>query len=242
MEAVCPLFVITRRTPSLHLSSSSRRHKLRRLGVRRSEFSWSMPASHVDMEVILSQTPCRSTFMNDISSAYDSMILSTNADDVEVLSTQDIIIGTVLAFLLALGYSYLSGQSSSSNFVLWRMDGGKSAPSSQPLDVRSPSNSTVFNETSWREMSRRENYVLYTTRIRGKKVTQRGGVENPASHQSLENRFVLLTLLALFLPIFFIETFFALSRQFLCESGLFGGSFHANEFAETLCSPFFQGG
>ena len=176
-----------------------------------------------------------------IISTTQQLLSSTN--DADVLSTQDIVIGTILAFALAFGYTYLNGQSSSSNFVSWSSQAGEirtdDTPSMSTLYNTTSINSTVFNETNWKEMSRRENYILYNTRIRRKKEG-REDAQNKNNPPSRENKLVLVALLALFLPIFSIEIFFALSRQFLCEGGLFGGNNGAGELAERLCSPFLK--
>ena len=173
----------------------------------------------------------------------------TSVSNAEVLSSQDIIIGTFLAFILAFGYSYLNGQSTSSDFVSWRS--GPQTNNKVQKSVMAPSeeaalsNSTVFNETNWKEMSREENYILYNTRIRKKKssMSKVSTVKDTASDSSMntrENKLVVIALLAVFLPIFSIEIFFALSRQFLCEGGLFGGTFGV-DLADRLCSPIFRG-
>lgn len=165
---------------------------------------------------------------------------STPTPDVEVLSSQDIVIGTILAFILAFGYSYLNGQSSSTNFVSWRS--GPQQPSypddtfdSTTFDTAEV-NTTVFNETNWKEMSRAENYILHNSRIRDKQFgmqkTSSNTPHNNNNNNRKENKAILMALLALFLPIFSIEIFFALSRQFLCEGSLFHG-----DLAERLCSP-----
>ena len=176
--------------------------------------------------------------------------LTLSVSDVEVLSPQDIIIGTFLALILAFGYSYLNGQSSSTDFVSWRSGPQTNNKVSESevvlLEEAAVRNSTVFNETNWKEMSREENYVLYNTRIRKKKsiMSKLNKDAETGSHsstnQSRENKLVVIALLALFLPIFSIEIFFALSRQFLCEGGLFVGM-SGGDLADRLCSPIFRG-
>ena len=147
------------------------------------------------------------------------------ADD--VLSNQDIAVGTILAVVLALGWSFLNGQSSSTSFVSWpsqTKDWQNDGPVFEQEDDR------VFDEENWKEMSREENYVLYNTKIRQRKEEemQKGSAPNVGKK---ENRLILAGLLVLFVPIFSVEFFFALSRQFMCEMGLGG------DLVEKLCSP-----
>ena len=151
-----------------------------------------------------------------------------------VLSTQDILIGTVLAFVLAFGYSFLNGQSSSSSFVSWPSQ-SKNAKSDddvslQSNDVEDEYDDKIFNADNWKEMSREENYVLYNTKIRQQKSSTEENSRVKVNEK--ENKLVLLALLVLFVPIFSVEFFFALSRQFVCEMGMGGG-----DFVEKLCSP-----
>lgn len=226
--------------------------------------------------------------------------VSTAQVQVDVLSTQDIVVGTILAFALALSYSYLNGQSTSSSFVSW----GSQIPSKQSIrdndadELLNEGNESllsndgaatssgakmnkIFNKDDWQDMSREENYILYNTRIRNKisgssslndskmniesnngidvdskseygKVNTNAnsdnnsknyenGMENKSDRlqqekANKENKLVLLALMAIFLPIFSIEIFFALSRQFMCEMGG-GNSYHNWELAQRMCSP-----
>ena len=184
-----------------------------------------------------------------------------------VLSTSDIVVGTILAFALAFGWSFLNGQSSSSNFISWRSqlddDGantsGESGTTIRPdaeerngFDAdcdninRDISDPKVFNADDWKEMSRKENYVLYNTRVRegvGERkadrdvMTTKGdtkGEVTMASGVRSEKKWVLVALLVLFVPIFSVEFFFALSRQFMCG----GDAMNQPEWAQILCSPY----
>jgi hypothetical protein len=169
------------------------------------------------------RVPLRMLSNNDniMSMAPSSSFISNSATvtPADVLSTQDIAMGTILAFILSFGYSYLNGQSSTSNFVSW-------APNNNNKDDQTLVDSDcdkTFNADNWKEISREENYVLYSTRIRQSNLGRR---------EKKENKSILLALLVLFVPIFSIEFFFALSRQFVCEMGL-GGT----EFVHKLCSP-----
>ena len=195
----------------------------------------------------------------------------------EVLSTSDIVVGAILAFSLAFGWSFLNGQSSSSNFISWRsqLDGSNRDTAeastsgivdsditqrsdreerngygvdddSAESDISTPK---VFNADNWKEMSREENYVLYNTRVRAVRdsgrerkanrdaVTTKGDTEGDVEIVSgvrSEKKWVLVALLVLFVPIFSVEFFFALSRQFMCG----GDPLNQSEWAQILCSPY----
>lgn len=194
----------------------------------------------------------------------------------EVLSTSDIVVGAILAFALAFGWSFLNGQSTSSNFISWRsqLDGSRdnaeaSTPGIVDSDITKMSdreerngydgddNSAesgtsapkVFNADNWKEMSREENYVLYNTRVRADRDSGRerkadrdaattngdtkGNMEVVSGIRS-EKKWVLVALLVLFVPIFSVEFFFALSRQFMCG----GDPLNQSEWAQILCSPY----
>ena len=117
-----------------------------------------------------SQTISADNTMNGI----DTTMTYTSAND--VLSTQDIVVGTIIAFILAFGYSYLNGQSSSTSFVSWPSQSNNENftledvvdISMEPSDVDLGSDERTFNADNWKEMSREENYILYNTKIRQK--------------------------------------------------------------------------
>ncbi|KAL7542412.1 hypothetical protein ACHAWF_013667 [Thalassiosira exigua] len=161
----------------------------------------------------------------------NSQIISEGAS--AVLSTQDIVVGTVIAFVLAFGYSFLNGQSTSSSFISWpsqaRIDNNTLSGDSTAPDSYSGGD-RVFNEEDWGEIGREENYILYNTKLRQKREesSKRTPLQNA---NKKENRLVLAALLVLFVPIFSVEFFFALSRQFVCEMGVGG------ELVGRLCSP-----
>ena len=157
--------------------------------------------------------------------------LQMGGQPADVLSTQDIVVGTILALALAFGYSFLNGQSSSTSFISWPSQSGDR---NDAQDISSPESDVVddkvFNEQSWEEMSREENYVLYNTKIR----QRRDEISSDTSLQNVnkkENKMVLTALLLLFIPIFSAEFFFALSRLFICEMGMRG------DLVEKMCSP-----
>ena len=180
----------------------------------------------------------------DVFDSHFSSILandsSTSADVVaDALSTQDIIVGSIIAVILAFGYSYLNGQSSSSNFVSWSSQTNKEDKLLAEVETTTTTTTTttdddnVFDATDWKDISREENYVLYNTRIKSSLQQQRQS-NSPKLQRKTENKWVLVALLALFVPIFSVEFFFALSRQFLCE---IGDPSDRLELVQKLCSP-----
>ena len=213
------------------------------------QFSSSRRLHHPETLTVQSSLSLHDTnFYSNFHPTTQASIFLSKSSDVDVLSTQDIIVGTILAFILAFGYSYLNGQSSSTNFVLWGSQSSQITPLSNSTGVVS-SSSTVFNETNWKEISKTENYILYNTRIRDmqalstsktKMVANRSDNSSDITNNnnsSRQNKVVFVALLALFLPIFCIEIFFALSRKFICEGGLFDGGFQGANIAERFCSP-----
>ncbi|KAL7458528.1 hypothetical protein ACHAWC_010133 [Mediolabrus comicus] len=167
--------------------------------------------------------------------SHSSSILADSPTSTDVvadaLSTQDIIVGGIIAVILAFGYSYLNGQSSSSNFVSWSSQTNKLLAAVETATQTDDDN--VFDANEWKDISREENYVLYNTRIKSSLQQQRQS-NNPKLQRKTENKWVLVALLALFLPIFSVEFFFALSRQFLCE---IGDPSDRIEVVQKLCSP-----
>ena len=171
------------------------------------------------------------------SHSSSSIILAdspTSADVVaDALSTQDIIVGSIIAVILAFGYSYLNGQSSSSNFVSWSSQTNKEDKLLAEVETTTQTDDdNVFDANEWKDISREENYVLYNTRIKSSLQQQRQS--NTKRQSKTENKWVLVALLLLFVPIFSVEFFFALSRQFLCE---IGDPSDRIEVVQKLCSP-----
>ena len=176
----------------------------------------------------------------DVIDSHSSSILAhspTSTDVVaDALSTQDIIVGSIIAVILAFGYSYLNGQSSSSNFVSWSSQTKLLAEvetTTTTKTITQTDDDNVFDANEWKDISREENYVLYNTRIKSSLQQQRQS-NNPKLQRKTENKWVLVALLALFVPIFSVEFFFALSRQFLCE---IGDPSDRIEVVQKLCSP-----
>ena len=188
-----------------------------------------------------SQTISSDNIMNGI----DTTMASTSAND--VLSTQDIVVGTIIAFILAFGYSFLNGQSSSTSFVSWpsQSNNENDTLEEEAIDISMETNDVgldsdektkTFNADSWKEMSREENYILYNTKIRQKSNPDYNKKESRMQNDNddmkkKENKLILVALLILFVPIFSVEFFFALSRQFICEMGMGGDE------CQKFCSP-----
>jgi len=173
--------------------------------------------------------PFSSQAISDNSVAYDAATSAAN----DALSTEDIVVGTILALILAFSYSFLNGQSSSSSFVSWP---SQSEDENDTLDIGTSVQGTAaggddktFNADNWKEISKQENYVLYNTKIRQK--SKNAEYQPMPKINKKENQLVLISLLVLFVPIFSVEFFLALSRQFMCEMGMEG------EIVQKLCSP-----
>lgn len=79
----------------------------------------------------------------------------------------------------------------------------------------------VFDEKSWKEISRPENYIFYNRRLNDQNSMKRK-FEYAKGKGEKENRIFIISLLVLFVPIFSIEFFFALSRQIICGVGMDG--------------------
>jgi len=151
-----------------------------------------------------------------------SIVLLNALDPDDILSKEDIIIGTVLGFALAFLWSFIQRRQSDTNIVLWRQD------SDEETDRSTPSKSTTtFDADDWREISREENYVFFNTKVR----KQIAGQDKPKSLKHGQ-KWVLVALMALFVPIFSFEIFLALSRGLLCDDLLSDW-----DMAQVLCAP-----
>ena len=183
----------------------------------------SRPSSSLEMVSSTNNEEVVSSFMiSDING------IDTTTTD--ILSTQDIVVGAILALLLAFGWSYLNGQSSSTSFVSWPSKNGDDTLSEDiTTSIEDSDNENTFD--AWKEISREENYVLYNTKIR-QSIDEKKPTQQLDDVKRTENKAVLIALLVLFIPIFSIEFFFALSRQFVCQWGLGG-----QDIVTKLCSP-----
>eukprot|EP00978_Attheya_sp_CCMP212_P026275 scaffold86070_cov43-Attheya_sp.AAC.3 len=162
-----------------------------------------------------------------------------------VLSDQDVGFGTVIALALAFLFSYLQGNGSSwSNAVLWvdpktkmKTDGQLETYKDNEEEYLNYGGSadnnstTVFDGDSWKEMSRPENYVLYNTRVRQRQ--QAPQKSSSSSDPKVSPSAAPWALLLLFVPIFSVEFFFALSRQFMCDPN----NVAISELSKQLCAP-----
>ena len=245
---------------------------------------------------------------NDLSELSSTLSLSLQVAASTVESSTidtdiDIIGGTVIALALAFLAFFLQGRTpSSSNIILWLNQNNQRVIQSPEQNGEYITNNTnftltnstslddekmVFDEGSWKEMSRPENYILYSTKVKKrlrttnekeepwvtvqrivkdqeiKNTKDKSTTSTTASSSSSattiingaqkEKKWILLALLILFVPIFSIEFFFALSRQFICGDTIsFADKFDieaanslsstatsqpSSQWAQVLCSP-----
>jgi hypothetical protein len=159
-----------------------------------------------------------------------STTLCTTAAPVDVLSSADIVNGTLIALVLAFTASFLQGRRKQNDFVLWEPAVGNATES------KIGNKTKVFDGDAWTEAGRPENYVLYNSRLwqrqpRGSQDQKTPSI--PSSSFPVERAWVIVGLLALFVPIFSIEFFFAFSRQVFCGSS----PMDQPDWASYLCSP-----
>jgi hypothetical protein len=147
-----------------------------------------------------------------------------------VFSSQDIVVGLVFACMLAFFAAYLQSRRSQNDFVLWDQQVIKDEDAATETATETETD-VVFD--SWDEMKRPDNYVLYNTKLREAKSGRAKTKE--ATSEAPEKRWILLALLALFVPIFSFELFLTTSRQLICG----GGNYPAllTDLARELCSP-----
>ena len=150
-----------------------------------------------------------------------SIFVGSSSASIDVLSTEDILVGIVIALFLAFTASFLQARRVQSDFVLW--DKAESG------NISTTDTGRIFGADSWMEMSRPDNYVLYNQKVRRENRKKAGD-----DVFLVEPSWVLLGLMALFIPIFSIEFFFTMSRQLICESG---SPLVQPDLAGLLCSP-----
>lgn len=176
---------------------------------------------------------------------------------IDVIGTKDIVYGSLWGVGLALSYSFLQKVTSSPIVVPWNVqtvekdrENKVNDALSPPIDLRDlPMNSTatetsgvaenskdqtVFSAESWKEISRPENYVFYRKNIDTQPLTRKSKQLLSQSIVKKENRLVLIALLILFVPIFSVEFFLALSRQIMCGYDIFTQP----DWARDLCSAY----
>ena len=176
-------------------------------------------------------------------SYYNDPIISSSSID-NVMETSDIIIGIVLAFMLAFLASFLQGRRNQNDFVL----GNDIQPEVEEVDdddnidalnnsnnSNVTSSSVIFDGESWKEVSDPNTYVLYQGKLRDRDRIRKE--EEGEGVIPVERAWVLIAMLALFIPIFSIEFFFALSRQLICGNT---STTELSSFASNLCSPATQ--
>lgn len=202
----------------------------------------------------LQRVGCIAKGSADLHSSVRLAAIPSSDLDGGVFSAEDIVIGLILGILLALMTSFLQGRRSQNDFVLWNKESENkvklssssiSLANDTELDIADNSktvsvdssmsgesveesrSTVVFDGDDWKEMSRPENYVYYKRNLNKKKES---------TPQTNEQKWVIVALLALFVPIFSVEFFFALSRQVLCGGGDHG-LLSSLEAASYLCSP-----
>ena len=150
---------------------------------------------------------------------------------IDVIGASDILDGTLIALILAFTASFLQGRRNQNDFLLPEVLSNKNTTSSTTVvgdDDSVLSGNNTFDADSWKEMSRPESYIFYNQKLR-----ERVSKSSTESSFKSEQAFVLVALLVLFVPIFSVEFFFALSRQLLCG----GDPMNQSEWSEFLCSP-----
>ena len=144
-----------------------------------------------------------------------------------VLSTEDIGVGILLAVSLAFLASYLQGRRNQTDIVLWNQQ--------DKVPEDDEDEGVVFGADEWKDMSRPENYVLYSTKVR-KQLEKRDSPLPSGEVVRTEKSTVVIALLVLFVPIFSFEFFLGLSRQIVCG----GDPLTQTSWALELCSPHYQ--
>lgn len=173
------------------------------------------------------------------SSSYTTTALLLDARGAEAAAaaalggTEDIGVGVIMAVALALFISFLQGRSYNNNNnhedTAMLLRDNKSPPLDSPEKGQG---GVIFDAEKWKDMSRPENYVLYKTRLR-EKASGKANSSKDGWNRS-EKRYVIVALLALFIPIFSLEFFLALSRQIIC-----GSCGTPSEWAQQLCAPHY---
>lgn len=203
--------------------------------------------------------------------------MAVASTDSAVMSTQDIVYGTILAFVLAYVWYLLNNDNDERNLEpsFWDNEtkphiDKKSNQLEKKYDMAESfeetgitndiineeiERETISNEKdkstsvlNWKEISRPENYILYSTKV---KQRLENGNSASSSSQSLpanssstkvvtEKKLILISLLVLFVPIFSIEFFFALSRQFLCGDPTLSLPISSSSWAQQLCSAHLE--
>lgn len=177
----------------------------------------------------LSSTHLRGHELSEIASA-GILDGGGSYDPTVLLSTADIVVGSILALALAAFVSCLKAQSINNDVVL---------PSEmqrfQEENSMAATNSTEVGDKSlllydWNEMKRPEDYILYTTTFRQRKQQKNREVIDGEQEQ----KWVAWALLFFFVPIFTFEIFLTTSRQVVCRPTFLD----VFAVARFLCSPY----
>jgi len=157
-----------------------------------------------------------------VGAVMSSIFRESSSGSIDALSTEDILVGIVIALLLAFTASFLQGHRAQNDFVLWEK--------AESSNFNATDTRRIFDADSWKEISQPDNYILYNQKVRRAIKKKNAGDVAVV----VEPSWVLLGLLALFIPIFSLEFFFTLSRQLVCESG---SPLVQPDWAWLLCSP-----
>jgi hypothetical protein len=157
----------------------------------------------------------------------------------DILGPDDLIYGTLIALVLAFTALFLQGRANQSDtttttaIISRKIIDSRNVTVTNQTIVSEDQRNIIFDGDSWQEMSRPDNYILYNSKLRrGRK----GDTDRPmkvSSKNELERVWIIIALLALFVPIFFVEIFFALSRQIICT----GEIMNQPNWADYWCSP-----
>jgi len=157
-------------------------------------------------------------------------LLRDNSVPVDVIGTSDILDGTLIALVLAFTASFLQGRRNRDDFEPSEVLNMNTTSSSTVVGDNDSlsSESNTFDADSWKEISRPESYIFYKQKLRERE--SKSSLQSPFNSEKV---WVIFALLALFVPIFSVEFFFALSRQVICG----GDPMNQSDWSEFLCSP-----
>lgn len=163
-------------------------------------------------------------------------LLHDVSQPIDVIGTSNILDGTLIALVLAFTASFLQQRRNNDDIAPSEASNrNATSPTTAvgdddllSVDDLLSSDTNVFDGDSWKEISRPENYIFYN-----KKSRRKESESIPGSSYNSEKIWVFFALSALFIPIFSVEFFFALSRQVICG----GDTINQSDFSEFLCSP-----
>lgn len=165
--------------------------------------------------------------VHEVPEVTSARVLDEGASTV-LLSTEDIVVGSILALVLAAFVSFLNAQSNNSDVVL------PDVMKKVEKEEGTATNSTVADKSlplyDWNEIKRPKDYILYTTSFRQREQQKSQEVIDGKEEQ----KWVVWALLMFFVPIFTFELFLTTSRQIVCGPMFLDGF----AVARFLCSPY----